>query len=327
MNNLKEKLFKDFGLIIDEITADGKLYRVPVIGDKLNKKSGAYIVNKNFIFVQNFKTGIKEKILQNDSVKIDNFSSNSSYKTNKKLLENEYLKTAKILEDEFKNAKWAYSKNPYLVKKGFDENFYLKQDKMGNILIPLKDINNKFWNLQRIFQNGDKMFGKLLSKNEKEKQLSFKSKKTGCFYIIGSKSLNNLKDIIIVEGFSTGASLYKAINKPVIVAFDVGNIENVYLEIKKKYPNKNYIICSDNDHYKDINIGLKTALYLKDTYKLNYILPKFKENETLSDWNDLYLLKGLNEVKEQFFNSYIQVKKKVYKPKEKDINKAQELER
>ena len=38
---------------------------------------------------------------------------------------------------------WAYSNHPYLIKKGFNENFYLKQDSKGSLLIPLKDENGK----------------------------------------------------------------------------------------------------------------------------------------------------------------------------------------
>lgn len=50
-------------------------------------------------------------------------------------------KTALKLENEYNNARWANSNHAYLKKKGFDENFYLKQDNKGSLLIPLKDEN------------------------------------------------------------------------------------------------------------------------------------------------------------------------------------------
>ncbi len=291
-----ETIIKEFekqGLIIvNDLICDGNIHRVQVLGDKKNKKSGAYIVHNNnkfySCFVQNFKTGYKNTF--NTNVENNNYDStklNIDYEAKLKALEEEQEKKAEELEEYFNNSKWAYTNNPYLVKKGFEKNYYLKQDKLGNLLIPLKDVNNKFWNIQTIFKSGDKIFQK-------------GAKKAGCFFILGAKSLYNIKDVIIVEGFATGASLHEAIQQPIIIAFDVGNVETVAKAINEKYPKKNIIISTDNDHFKDINIGLKVAKYLKEEYSFNYILPSFEENEQLSDWNDLHLEKGLNEVKKQF---------------------------
>ncbi|ELR1945702.1 hypothetical protein QSC08_001663, partial [Campylobacter jejuni] len=137
------------GLIIEGLPImDGKIHRVKTTNDKGRELSGAY---SGFLddypagFVQNFKTGIKENwkmsIEKNQSNNIKNSQKlHEQIKKDQELREKEILtlqeKTALKLEDEYNNAKWANSNHAYLKKKGFDENFYLKQDKMGSLLIP-----------------------------------------------------------------------------------------------------------------------------------------------------------------------------------------------
>ncbi|EIV6325638.1 hypothetical protein L9T60_002030, partial [Campylobacter coli] len=156
-----------------------KIHRVKTTNDKGRELSGAY---SGFLddypagFVQNFKTGIKENwkmpIEKNQSNNIKNSQKlHEQIKKDQELREKEILtlqeKTALKLEDEYNNAKWANSNHAYLKKKGFDENFYLKQDKMGSLLIPLKDENGKLWSVQRIFPNGDKIIGVIKTQEEK----------------------------------------------------------------------------------------------------------------------------------------------------------------
>ncbi|HDX6280337.1 TPA: DNA primase, partial [Campylobacter fetus subsp. venerealis] len=94
------------------------------------------------------------------------------------------------------------------------KNYYLKQDKHGNILIPLRDIDGKHWASQRIFQNGDKVIGALRSKEEKQQNITYPAKKQGNFFILGAKNLNNVKEVFVCEGFATAASVYEATKNP-----------------------------------------------------------------------------------------------------------------
>ncbi len=71
-----------------------------------------------------------------------NFNNSISNNTKQDILELQ-KKTALKLEDEYNNARWANSNHPYLKKKDFEENFYLKQDSRGSLLVPLKDENGK----------------------------------------------------------------------------------------------------------------------------------------------------------------------------------------
>ncbi|MCR6580379.1 DUF5710 domain-containing protein [Campylobacter insulaenigrae] len=329
-----KKSLEDEGLIIDNLPImDGKIHRVKTTDDKGRELSGAYIGHIDEYpagFIQNFKTGVKK----NWKMQVEkNYNSNlkssqklhNQIKKDQELREKEILalqeKTALKLEDEYNNAKWANSEHPYLKKKGFNENFYLKQDKMGSLLIPLKDENEKLWSLQRIFPNGDKIIGVIKTQEEKDQGVEYLAKKQGCFHIIGAKTLHNLKEFYLCEGFATGATLYKALNKPIIMAIDAGNLESVVKKLNTLYPDKNITIFADNDVKKELkgleNTGKKTALEIKEKYSnIDVILPNFTQEQSsqgMSDFNDLMLLKGLDEVKKQLDTINFQKKLAIFK--------------
>ncbi|EAJ2196052.1 toprim domain-containing protein [Campylobacter jejuni] len=337
-----KQALEEEGLIIDgSPIMDGKIHRVKTTNDKGRELSGAYIgyLNNNFPagFVQNFKTGIKKnwkmQIEKNQSNNIKSPKElHEQIKKEQELREKEILalqeKTALKLEDEYNNARWANSNHAYLNKKGFDENFYLKQDNKGSLLIPLKDENGKLWSLQRIFPNGDKIIGVIKTQEEKDQGVEYLAKKQGCFHIIGAKTLHNLKEFYICEGFATGATLYKALNKPIIMAVDAGNLENVVKKLSTLYSDRNITIFADNDLKKELkgleNTGKKTALEIKEKYSnVSVILPNFTQEQSsqgMSDFNDLMISKGLEfvtkEIKMQMFREKVVCLKKENSDKE-----------
>lgn len=183
------------GLIVDGLPImDGKIHRVKTTTDKGREMSGAY---SGFLdeypagFIQNFKTGIKENwkmplgnikqdIVSYQSPSQKSLNNSTSNNTKQDILELQQ-KTALKIEEEYNQANWAHSNHPYLKKKGFSENFYLKQDNKGSLLIPLKDENGKLWSVQRIFPNGDKIIGVIKTKEEKEQGIEYSAKKIWMF--------------------------------------------------------------------------------------------------------------------------------------------------
>ncbi|QMS64009.1 zincin-like metallopeptidase domain-containing protein [Campylobacter fetus] len=309
------------GLNIDgDPIMDGKLHRVSAYGDRGNEKSGAYVGYLNGHpagYIQNYKTGIKENwksSVSNNNAKNQEIEFKNAIETNKAIKESReaklsaaYEKTAKKLQDEYENAKWANKEHPYLKSKGFDKNFYLKQDKHGNLLIPLRDIDGKHWATQRIFSNGDKMIGATRTKEEKEQGIEYPAKKQGNFFLLGAKNLDNVKEVYVCEGFATAASVYEATKTPSIMGVDAGNLEIVITNIQKKYPKMEIIIAADNDIRKEldngINVGKNTALGIQKKYpEIKVALPKFTKEEIqkgYSDFNDLAKSRGLEEIKKQ----------------------------
>ncbi|HEF8491440.1 TPA: toprim domain-containing protein [Campylobacter jejuni] len=308
------------GLIIEGLPImNGKIHRVKTTTDRGRETSGAYSGFLNEYpagFIQNFKTGIKENWkmpLENAKQNIithqalsQNFNNSTNDNIKQEILELQQ-KTALKIEEEYNQAHWAYSNHPYLKKKGFNENFYLKQDKMGSLLIPLKDENGKLWSVQRIFPNGDKIIGIIKTKEEKEQGIEYSAKKSGCFHIVGAKSLEHCKEFIITEGFATAATIYKALNKPVIMGVDAGNLLKIVESLKNKFQNTPITLIADNDRKRELkglsNVGVESAKEIQQKFSdIKVIIPKISDQEAeqgMSDFNDIYLKKGLDEVKKQ----------------------------
>lgn len=299
---------------------DGKIHRVKTNTDKGREMSGAY---SGFLdeypagFIQNFKTCIKENWkmpLENIKQNIVSYQASSQksldYATKDKLKQDILelqQKTALKIEEEYNQANWANSNHPYLKKKGFDENFYLKQDSKGSLLIPLRDENNKIWSVQRIFANGDKIIGIIKSKEEKEQGIEYSARKSGCFHLIGAKSLEHCKEFIIAEGFATAATIHKALNKPVIMGVDVGNLSKIIEILKNKFKDIPLTLIADNDKKRELqglcNIGIETSKEIQQKFpNIKIIIPIISDEEAkqgMSDFNDIFLKKGLDEVKKQ----------------------------
>ena len=337
--------FKDVlnsaGLEIDIPMMDGILRRVRVNGDKGAQKSGAYVGYIDGIpagFIQNFKTGFignwkyekldispySDELIYSKKTQIlskDNTVFIQRQLQREKELENEYKKTAKILYDEFLTAKFAVLDHTYFIKKRVYKNYGLKQDRFGNLLMPLFDINEKFWSLQRIFPNGNKMIGALLSNKQKQNSEKLLAKKRGNFFVLSDdmdiydknlvklniEALLKYNKVYLCEGFATAASVCEACKMPVIVGIDVGNLEFVVQNFSARFCNIHIIIAADNDSKKEkesgFNIGKEKAMQIKNNFKnVSVCIPIFNDTEIssgYSDFNDLYNSRGIDEVKRQ----------------------------
>ncbi len=175
--------------------------------------------------------------------------------------------------------------SPYLERKHISSCGVLFDGE--NLIIPMQDVAGKIWSFQRIFPNGDKRFLK-------------DGKKKGCFHLLGE--LNSTAELLICEGFATGASLHEATSLPVAIAFDAGNLDPVAQALLAKYPSLKLVVCGDDDKGKEPNRGRQAAEAVALKHKCQVIFPNFSEcspKEPPSDWNDLHILSGLEEVKKQ----------------------------
>ncbi|MBL0338854.1 MAG: DUF3631 domain-containing protein [Rhodospirillaceae bacterium] len=186
--------------------------------------------------------------------------------------------------------------HPYIIRKAIQP-FGMRLESL-NLLIPLYDVGGKLWTLQTIAQDGSKRFlpG---------------GKKKACFHTLGLLKESNL--LYVCEGFATGASIHMATGIPTIIAFDAYNLDPVIEVVKSAYPEKTIIICADNDQWKELNVGKEKAKAASANYNCQVVLPYFspeclkivQEKETNpTDFNDLHVLQGLDEVKNQLSNKY-----------------------
>lgn len=177
----------------------------------------------------------------------------------------------------------------YLNKKRIP-NLYGARSYRGELYVPMRDIDGKIWGVQRIQPDSKKFFQP-------------GQRVTGCFHSIGT--VDGSEIIYITEGFSTGASVHLAVERPVFVAFNSGNLVAVAETIRKKYPDKRIVICADNDQWvtkngEPYNPGIYFAEQASIKCQGTVIFPKFQSLETRpTDFNDLFLLEGINAVRDQ----------------------------
>lgn len=128
------------------------------------------------------------------------------------------------------NAQPVISSHGYLIKKQI-EPYGLKQSGKA-LLIPVMNFGGAILSLQEIFPDGEKKFlpcGKI----------------KGGSFVIGDIKQDDT--FYICEGYATGSTIYKATGKPVVIAFNSGNLKLISQMFYMAYPSKNIIIASDND--------------------------------------------------------------------------------
>ncbi|HFC7078160.1 TPA: LPD7 domain-containing protein [Neisseria meningitidis] len=165
------------------------------------------------------------------------------------------------------------------------------------LVIPLYS-DNKLVNVQTIDEDGHKKF---LNGGQKQ----------GAYAVIGD--LKQSQDgIFLAEGFATASSVYQATKKPVVVAFDAGNLKAVSEKLINVLPeNVPVYFAADNDpsHTGEHKAQAAAAIW-GDRAKI--ILPEFTPQQihefqeiygtkkVPTDFNDLHKLAGIEVVRETF---------------------------
>ncbi|MDR0580868.1 MAG: DUF927 domain-containing protein [Holosporaceae bacterium] len=189
---------------------------------------------------------------------------------------------------------WSNAQNcethPYLAKKEV-ASYGLKT--LGEmLLIPVYAENGNLVSLQRIWENPDKNDGEKFIK-----RFLGNGKTKGCYFTIGEIG----DEVVICEGYATGATIHKCIGKAVVVAFYCGNILDVAKIIRKKYPRIKIIMAADNDQYKPKNVGVLKANEAAESVGGIVVKPQFKDlSENPTDFNDLQVAEGMEAIQKIF---------------------------
>lgn len=323
------------GLIIEGMpNMDGKMYRVPVEGGRKGQLDGAY---KGFLdgrpagFIQNFKQGTKrnwkatgqkldqEAIAQQQAL----IAKNREVKAQE--LEAQYESKSEELTVEFSHAPKAPDTHPYLVDKGLTNEYELKVDNRGNLLVPISDSKSKIWSVQRIGQKGFKGY-------EKGGKVE-----GGSFVLGGRENLDKAKSILISTGFATSASIHKATDQPVVAAFQDNNLSHIAKQLHNEYPDKDIYIFGDDDRHLPLrtpplkNSGRDKAESAAKAVNGKAIFPQFTPDETgeeFTDFSDVHRARGIETVRRQISEQVSvhrakqQEVKQAQRQKEKEVNKA-----
>lgn len=271
-----------------DIKADNMRRNFSLHNDKGSKKSGFYKLSISgdfgFAYFGDYRLDTSFS-----------WASKSSKKYSKEEIE-EFRKKARLQEEAEK--KKLEEQRRLVAKKAQDdivflsdakEHQYLKKKqiepcgaliKRDFLVLPMS-LKGDVWNYQTIDPQGNKLFlrGAL---------------KSGTHYLIDGDDETSY----ICEGFATGASVHMATGARVYVAFDAGNLEKVIDVIDKK----GLVIAADNDHEtvindKPHNTGLIKARKCSQKYNIPYVYPKFEGGEGMTDFNDMHVSKGIDEVR------------------------------
>lgn len=128
--------------------------------------------------------------------------------------------------------------HPYLVRKQVPA-LGLRQDAQGRLVVPVRDADGGLASLQFILPekpvNGpDKLFMK-------------GGRTAGGWFAIPAKDGRTDGPLMLCEGFATGASIHLATGYACLVAFNAGNLSAVACLARERYPEREIIVCGDND--------------------------------------------------------------------------------
>ena len=313
---------------------DGQIHRVPLIGRNGGDLDGAYcgyLDERPAGWMQNFSAGEKTTwaatghTLTKEQLEAQRAEIARKREERQRLILEQQHKTAREAHTEWIAHDWASADNPYLQAKGVQP-FGVREDLDGTLLVPVMTVDKELRGLQTISPEGEKRFMYGMEKN-------------GNFHMIADPDKDLSKDlaqgeIILAEGYATGATLHMATEKPVAVAFDAGNLEPVAKKLREKFPNAAITICADNDHkhtrktpdgVEPWNKGVELAQRAAQEVGGKVVVPIFTDEERgkgLTDFNDLHQSRGLDEVKRQVG---LVLQKDVEREKGQDRGKAREL--
>lgn len=115
----------------------------------------------------------------------------------------------------------------------------------GTVLVPLRDVDGKLWNVQRINAKGEKRFppgGRV----------------SGCFHVVGELAASAW--VLIAEGYATAVTLHEATACAVVVAFNEVNVRHVASVIRQLVPDALLMFCADDDSETEARMGKNPGL-------------------------------------------------------------------
>lgn len=201
-----------------------------------------------------------------------------------------------------RNTRPADAAFPYLQNKGIADPAVLSHLRINayngkeQLVIPMYDRPNHIVNRQAIDANGGKFF---LPGGEV----------SGAYGKIAAPNADWMGGVYLAEGFATAASIHTATGKPVVIAFNAGNLPKVAEKMAAMLPDNTPIyIAADNDASQT---GIKKAAEAAQVLgsRARVVMPEFDEGDIArfqtkhgqdalpSDFNDLHELQGLEAVK------------------------------
>jgi putative DNA primase/helicase len=237
--------------------AAGELVRFEVQGDRKGRKNGWAVLHFDGIPAGAFgcnKRGISDKWRANVERPKLSRADRAAFKlkmaqakaAKQRETDERHLTVADQAEGIWRAAGTVNPSHPYLAAKRIPGEG-LRQSG-SKLLVPMRDIGGKLWNVQRIFPDKSKLF----LKGGRTQELML---------IIGDPDAV----ICIGEGMGTMAAVRRATGHAVVASFSEKNLTPVARLIAERWPDLDLIVCADDDAHLvehptiKRNIGLEAA--------------------------------------------------------------------
>ncbi|MDE7065820.1 MAG: DUF927 domain-containing protein [Desulfovibrionaceae bacterium] len=198
-------------------------------------------------------------------------------------LEKRHRKAAEAANRIFRPLPPAGEENAYLSRKGVLPLGDLRQESDGRLVVPVLNAEGRIVSLQRIAVDGSKL---LLPGGEKK----------GCFFPVPARDSGTDGPLLIGEGVATVLSVCLATGHAGLVAVDCGNLEAVARVAREKYPEREIILCADNDCETGGNPGVTRATAAARSVGGTLAVCPAHEGRA-TDFNDLHQWRGPDAVR------------------------------
>ncbi len=281
------------GLAPGEIILDGNLHRCGT-ADKPHSQNGWYVAHGDepvSAAYGDWRTGETHKFCAKSDQELtpeERTRLEARKQADKKRRQEEEAKRHAEARAEAKRILAATMPAPadhgYLVRKQVKLLGDLRIANDGRLVLSVLDARGAVQSLQFITQDGDKLLlagGKL---------------KGGYFPIPAANGQKNGR-LCICEGYATGATIHAATGAAVLVAFNCGNLLTVAEMARAQYPDREIVLCADDDAKAKGNPGLTKATDAALAVKALLAVPRFTDPAKGTDFNDMAAAEGMEAVR------------------------------
>lgn len=275
----------EFGIALSDpsrIELDGNWHRAHVDGDRGRSENLSYRIHHDDRpagFFEDHKRGISGTFTCRNGEDMDpaaRAEAQARWRAEQQRREQEreqgYREAAQRAQAALQAAPAASAGHPYLHRKGIAPGASVRVDEHGRLLIPVYTDFGKVTSYQTISADGEKLFmpgGRM----------------AGAFHPINGA---DKRRVLACEGYATGVALAAATGYSVACAMSAGNLPAVVRYLQRKFPDREIVVCPDNDHGTAARTGKNPGLEAAADLGVRVVAPAFPADADPkhTDWDD-----------------------------------------
>jgi len=293
------------GLVVEHVRADGHLHRCGTT-DRPRGKDGAYRIHLDApacCWWKNWRTGDEgsrtakpDKDLTPAERKALRKRITAARKEAEEEQATRWAASAKLARTIWERAGSATDAHPYLQRKGIPALAGIRQREWRGaveLVLPVLDASGQLVSLQFILPEKPA--------DGPDKRFLKGGRTAGGYFPIPAKDGSKDGPLLIAEGYATAASLHLATGHACLVAFNAGNLLPVARMARDKYPDREIILCADNDcetmkEGKAWNPGVEAATRAAQAIGGKLAVCPALDGDK-SDFNDMHAARSLEAVR------------------------------